>query len=116
MKIAVVGLGAVGGLIAGRLARAGFAVSGVARGATLAAVRKDRLQVRIDGDSWQAPIAVSSNPQDLGPQDLVVLALKGPPLHVSRRALLDRADTVKARYSLPARGWARTVGASLAVS
>jgi len=87
MKIAVVGLGAVGGLIAGRLARAGSAVSGVARGATLAAIRKDGLQVRIDGNSWQAPIAVSSNPQDLGPQDLIVLALKGP-------ALIDVAPTL----------------------
>jgi 2-dehydropantoate 2-reductase len=80
MKIAVVGLGAVGGLIAGRLARAGFAVSGVARGATLDAVRREGLQVRIDGTAWQAPIAVSADPRALGPQDLVVLALKGPAL------------------------------------
>ncbi len=80
MKIAVVGLGAVGGLIAGRLARAGYAVSGVARGATLAAIQRDGLQVRIDGTQWQAPITASADPRDLGPQDLVVLALKGPAL------------------------------------
>lgn len=57
---------------------------------------------------------ITLKPRDQG--NLVVLALKGPRLRVSRRALLDRADLVKARYSLPARGWARTVGASLAVA
>ena len=36
MKIAVVGLGAVGGLIAARLAGAGHEVSALARGETLA--------------------------------------------------------------------------------
>ena len=88
MKIAVVGLGAVGGLIAGRLARAGCAVSGVARGATLAAIQRDGLQVRIDGTQWQAPVTASADPRDLGPQDLVVLALKGP-------ALIEVAPTLK---------------------
>jgi 2-dehydropantoate 2-reductase len=87
MKIAVVGLGAVGGLIAGRLARAGYAVSAVARGATLQAVQRDGLQVRIDGTAWQARIAASADPRTLGPQDLVVLALKGP-------ALIDAAPTL----------------------
>lgn len=87
MKIAVVGLGAVGGLIAGRLARAGFAVSGVARGATLDAVQNHGLEVRIDGNPWRTPLAVSAHPHDLGPQDLVVLALKGP-------ALIDVAPTL----------------------
>jgi 2-dehydropantoate 2-reductase len=87
MKIAVVGLGAVGGLIAGRLARAGYSVSAVARGATLQAVQRDGLQVRIDGTSWQSPIEASADPRALGPHDLVVLALKGP-------ALIDVAPTL----------------------
>ena len=51
-------------------------------------------------------------PRDEG--NLVVLALKGPPLRVDRRALFERADLVKARYGLPARGWAKTIRASLA--
>ena len=87
MKIAVVGLGAVGGLIAGRLARADHAVSAVARGATLQAVQRDGLQVQIDGTSWQARMAASADARTLGPQDLVVLALKGP-------ALIDVAPTL----------------------
>ena len=50
-------------------------------------------------------------PRDEG--NLVVVALKGPPLRVDRHELFDRADLVKARYGLPARGWAKTIRASL---
>jgi 2-dehydropantoate 2-reductase len=80
MKIGVVGLGAVGGLIAGRLARAGFPVAALARGATLAAVGRDGLSVRESGQQWHAPIRASADPRELGPQDLVIVALKGPAL------------------------------------
>ena len=40
VKSAVLGLGAVGGLLAAKLARAGHEVSALARGATLAAIRR----------------------------------------------------------------------------
>ena len=40
---------------------------------------------------------------------LVVLALKGPPLAVSRRALFDRAMAVERRFGLPARGWVKAM-------
>src|SRR4051812_7741643 len=80
MKIAVVGIGAVGGLIAGRLAHAGFPVSALARGATLAAVRRDGLTVRQTGEHWSAPVQASAEAEALGVQDLVVVALKGPAL------------------------------------
>ncbi len=52
-------------------------------------------------------------PRDEG--NLVVLALKGPPLQVTRKALFDRADTVQARYRLPARAWAKTIRLPVAV-
>jgi 2-dehydropantoate 2-reductase len=80
MKIAVVGLGAIGGLMAARLARAGFAVSALARGATLATVQRDGLSVREAGEQWQASIRASADAEALGPQDLLVVALKGPAL------------------------------------
>ncbi len=41
--------------------------------------------------------------------NLVVLALKGPALAVSRRALFDRAMMVEQRYGLPARGWVKSL-------
>ena len=48
LSIAVVGAGAIGSAVAFSLARAGFAPKLVARGATLAAIRRDGLRV----DKW----------------------------------------------------------------
>ena len=80
MRIAVVGLGAVGGLIAARLARAGHDVSALARGETLARVRRDGLSVESSRGSFTVPLTVSDDPTALGRQDLVVIAVKAPAL------------------------------------
>ncbi len=80
MKICIVGLGAVGGLVAARLALAGHPVNALARGATLEAVRRDGL-VLLDRDGERerrrvATIQASDSPQALGPQDLLIVAVK----------------------------------------
>ncbi len=80
MKIAIVGLGAVGGLMAARLARAGHEVSALARAATLARVRENGLRVDAASGSFSTPLAVSDDAHALGPQDLVIVALKAPSL------------------------------------
>ena len=80
MKVAVVGLGAVGGLIAARLARAGHTVSAVARGAALERVRAQGIRIDSASGSFSARIDVSDDARTLGPQDLVVVALKAPSL------------------------------------
>ena len=80
MKIAVVGVGAVGGLIAARLAAAGHEVSALARGATLAALRDHGLRLRADGIETRADIRASDDAADFGPQQLVIVAVKGPAL------------------------------------
>jgi 2-dehydropantoate 2-reductase len=80
MKVAVVGLGAVGGLIAARLAGAGHEVSALARGETLARVRERGLIVDSVGKRSVARIAVAADAAELGPQELVVVALKAPAL------------------------------------
>ncbi len=80
MKVAVVGLGAVGGLIAARMAAAGHAVSALARGETLARVRERGLVVDSAGKRSVARIVVAEEARALGPQDLVVIALKAPAL------------------------------------
>ena len=80
MKIAVVGLGAVGGLMAAKLANAGHPVTALARGATLAAVRERGLRLVMGGRETQVQIAASDDAAALGPQDLVIAALKGPAL------------------------------------
>jgi 2-dehydropantoate 2-reductase len=95
MKITVVGLGAVGGLIAARLALAGHEVSAIARGATLHAVRERGLRLRIGGAEHVARITAADDPRALGPQELVVIALKGqtlPELAPALRPLIG-ADT-----------------------
>jgi 2-dehydropantoate 2-reductase len=96
MRIAVVGLGAVGGLIAARLARAGHAVSALARGQTLARVRAEGIQVEGVSGSFTARVAASDDAATLGPQELVVIALKAPALAVASEAMapLLGAETI----------------------
>ena len=87
MKIAVVGLGAIGGLMALRLAQAGHQVSALARGATLAALRQRGVRLRIDGRELSARIDAADDARALGPQDLVIIALKAPALEAAAATL-----------------------------
>src|SRR5450755_4774696 len=80
MKVAVVGLGAIGGLIAARMARAGHDVCALARGATLAQVRAEGLRVESASGSFALPIAASDDAATFGAQELVVIAVKAPAL------------------------------------
>jgi 2-dehydropantoate 2-reductase len=81
MKICIYGIGAVGGLIAARLAAEGSAeVSAVARGATLAALRANGLRLQSGECVTQAPIRPAEQPAELGVQDVVVVSVKGPAL------------------------------------
>lgn len=76
MKICVVGAGAIGGLLAVRLARAGDEVTVVARGAHLAAIREKGLTLVADGSEQVARVRATDRLAEAGPQDLVVLAVK----------------------------------------
>jgi 2-dehydropantoate 2-reductase len=79
VKICIVGLGAVGGFVAHRLAESGQQVSALARGATLAAVRSRGLVLRdaADPEAGRAvPIGASDDAAQLGVQDVVVLTVK----------------------------------------
>jgi 2-dehydropantoate 2-reductase len=81
MKVCIVGAGAVGGFIGTRLAAAGGSeVSAVARGATLAALREHGWRLRSVDGLVQVPARATDRPAELGPQDLVVVAVKGPAL------------------------------------
>jgi 2-dehydropantoate 2-reductase len=96
MKIAVVGLGAVGGLMAARLAAAGHQVSALARGATLAALRDHGLRLDMAGRQTSVRLAASDDAATLGAQDLVIVALKGPALAAAAASMqpLLGAETV----------------------
>jgi 2-dehydropantoate 2-reductase len=88
MKVCIVGAGAIGGLIATRLALAGrFRVCALARGATLTALREHGWRVESGGALLRAPAVASGAAADLGVQDLVVVAVKGPALSALAPAL-----------------------------
>jgi 2-dehydropantoate 2-reductase len=81
MKVCIIGAGAIGGLIGTRLAAAGTAdVSAIARGPTLSALRQQGWRMVSDGELLQAPAHAHEDAHALGPQDLVVIAVKGPAL------------------------------------
>ncbi|HEV8315451.1 MAG TPA: 2-dehydropantoate 2-reductase [Burkholderiaceae bacterium] len=81
MKVCIVGAGAIGGFIGTRLATAGRAeVSAIARGATLAALREHGWRLQQATELLQAPARASDSATELGVQDLVVIAVKGPAL------------------------------------
>jgi len=81
MKVCIYGAGAIGGWIGSGLARAGCAVSVVARGATLAALQQHGLRVLQGGQVSAQAVACSAAPAELGVQDLVVISVKAPSLH-----------------------------------
>jgi 2-dehydropantoate 2-reductase len=79
--VAIVGAGAIGGFIGAKLAAAGRAdVTALARGETLAALQDHGWRLRTAEGLVQAPTRASADAADLGPQDLVIIAVKAPAL------------------------------------
>ena len=77
MKIAIYGAGGLGGYYGARLACAGNDVAFVARGAHLEAIRERGLRVSSPlGDMHLPDPAATDDPGDIGPVDLVVVAVK----------------------------------------
>jgi 2-dehydropantoate 2-reductase len=76
MRVAVMGAGGTGGYYGGKLAAASEDVTFIARGAHLAAIREHGLQVKsVAGDFHVRPKA-TDDPQQVGPVDLVLFAVK----------------------------------------
>lgn len=83
-RITIAGLGAVGALVAARLAQAGAAPKALARGATLAALRERGVTLRTPGPAGEQvqriAIDASDDARDFGEQDLVIVAVKAQAL------------------------------------
>ncbi|MEK9720578.1 MAG: 2-dehydropantoate 2-reductase [Quisquiliibacterium sp.] len=84
LKICIAGLGAVGGLIAARIAGSGRPVSALARGENLRRVREHGL-VLLEGPAASpqksvAQLQVSDDPHELGAQDVLIVAVKATSL------------------------------------
>lgn len=80
MKVCVIGAGAIGGFFGAKLAQGHARVSVVARGATLEALRARGWILEAGGERTAAPVQAESDPTLLGPQDVVILAVKSQAL------------------------------------
>ncbi|MDQ0507326.1 ketopantoate reductase family protein [Xanthobacter agilis] len=78
-RICVAGAGAIGLVLAARLAMAGNAVTVVARGSTLAALRAEGIVLGDREGSRLVPVLAASKPE-WQPQDVVILAAKAQDL------------------------------------
>ncbi len=77
MKICVVGAGAIGGLLAVKLANAGEQVTVVDQGAHLEAIQANGLELIMeDGTRHHTKVAAHGDMDGIGPQDLIILAVK----------------------------------------
>ena len=77
MKIAIIGVGAIGGYVGTRLALAGDDVTFIARGANLEALRKHGIRlIAADGEHAVRKVAATDDYGAAGPQDAVILAMK----------------------------------------
>lgn len=77
LKVCIFGSGAIGGYLAGHLARAGLCeVSVVARGATLDAIRSNGIRVVTPADTFSVRVDARSDARELGVQDYVFVTLK----------------------------------------
>lgn len=77
MRIAIMGSGGVGAYVGGRLQAAGEDVVFIARGAHLAALRKDGLHIQSPLHPLHlAQVTATDQPAEIGPVDLVIFAVK----------------------------------------
>ena len=77
MRICVVGAGAIGGLMAAKLALAGNDVTVIDQGAHLTAIQQNGLKlIWEDGTEHLAELKAVGATTDAGPQDLVILGVK----------------------------------------
>jgi len=77
MKIAIIGTGGVGGYFGGKLAKAGYDVTFLARGEHLLAIKQNGLTVKsILGDFKIDPVKVTDRIDTIGLTDLVILGVK----------------------------------------
>jgi len=77
MRVAIVGLGGVGGFLAARLMHAGHDVHLIARGETLKALQATGLHLESPlGDLQLARVSAHAAPSTVGPADLIVIGVK----------------------------------------
>ena len=93
MRIAVVGIGGVGGYYGGKLAQyynaqSDIEVVFIARGEHLAQIRKHGLKLlTTEGNLTATPAIATDSPEELGPIDIVIICVKSYGLERCMRSL-----------------------------
>jgi 2-dehydropantoate 2-reductase len=82
MRACVYGAGAIGGHLAVRLAKGGAEVSVIARGAHLAAIQANGLEVHAIDGVHKVRVQATDDPRTVGPVDAVFVTVKAPALPV----------------------------------
>lgn len=105
MRVTVLGVGAIGGWLAAGFAAGGAEVALSARGATLAALRRDGLVIRDAGGERALRLPASDDPGALPVPEVLVLGLKGHDLPAALpavRALMGpRTVVLSAQNGVP---------------
>jgi 2-dehydropantoate 2-reductase len=81
VRVAVIGAGAIGGFIAAALERSGTGVAVVARGAHLAAIRREGLIVESDFGTLHARVDAAADLRELGDFDALLMTFKAHQWH-----------------------------------
>ena len=88
-RICIVGPGAIGGMMAVKMIRAGFDVSVLVRPPRVDAINTTGITLHDDGETFTATPKAASDPGGLGPQDIVIVTVK-------EQGLVDVAPQVRA--------------------
>ena len=92
IKIAVVGLGGVGGYLAASFAKSGLDVVGFARGEHLKAIQKSGITIKEDENEWSTPLHVKPIEEAEGYFDLVLFCVKSYDLASTCKAFANHTD------------------------
>lgn len=75
-SICILGAGAMGCLIGGRIQRGGARVTYIARGDQLEAMRRHGLTLQTADEQWHGEVRVTNNAETAGKQDVIILCTK----------------------------------------
>jgi 2-dehydropantoate 2-reductase len=92
MKIAVIGLGGVGGYLAASFAREGLDVVGFARGEHLKEIQKSGIKIVEDNEEWSAALKAEELNAAKGRFDVVVFCVKSYDLEASYNQIVSHID------------------------
>ncbi|MEO1937605.1 MAG: 2-dehydropantoate 2-reductase [Sulfurimonas sp.] len=92
MRVAVVGLGGVGGYIAASFAKAGIDVTGFGRGEHLAVIQRDGIIIVEDEEQWSVHLNAKELREAEGIYDVVLFCVKSYDLQKSCEALREHIN------------------------